>query len=494
MCSGLQSIDAPDKGDEFEKTLIPMMKMSMLKNANKRDILLVSRRALAAGGNPDCRHLPYSGRHPKSDGNLYQGIQDIDPLKHEYVLKSSDESSKMADRALEALKRKDIKEAVEDCNAAIDILPINANPYILLTKLYLMTGQEEEMFRTLTHAGHSYPDFDKIVSVIDDEDLDKIPVDEPQDGIYLANFPENREMAISFMFDDGQADVYKALPIFEKYGYRATIPVIAGFVAELQAKIPFWGSWKEWRDAANRGFEIANHSMNHRDQKSLGENDFKVSIDQSKELIEKNTGHKVTAYVFPHDSYSDAALNHALKFHKVVRARKFLTSFYHRTVKIIYGGPFFSAQTANRLIDIGIKRRLWLIAECHGVRDKKSGQTFKSITPSFLKQHLAYIHSKPGDVWVDTFSNVFEYLSLRRQTKIVVKALAANSIDFILHNDKLHKLLMPLTVVVKPPREADGVRSASGADGHILKAWFCAADKICVDVDSYDENIHVQWD
>ena len=77
-----------------------------------------------------------------------------------------------------------------------------------------------------------------------------------------------------------------ALPTFEKYGFRATIPIIAGMVAEKDND-PFWGSWAEWRDAANRGFEIANHSMYHRDSKKLHGSDFDVSIDQAREPLRK---------------------------------------------------------------------------------------------------------------------------------------------------------------------------------------------------------------
>ena len=36
------------------------------------------------------------------------------------------------------------------------------------------------------------------------------------------------------------------------------------------------------------------------------------------------------------------------------------------------------------------------------------------------------------------------------------------------------------------------MKSVSGADGHTLKAWSCAADKLCMLMwDSYDENTHV---
>jgi peptidoglycan/xylan/chitin deacetylase (PgdA/CDA1 family) len=297
-------------------------------------------------------------------------------------------------------------------------------------------------------------------------------------------------MAMSFMFDDGESNVYKALPTFEKYGYRMTIPIVAGFIAEKNND-PFWGSWAEWKDAANRGFEIANHSMFHRDSKDLHGSDFDLSIDQAQEMIEKNIGHKVTAYVFPHDSYTDEAVGRALRRHKAVRTSEFLRQFYNRTVDIVIGGHYVSIDTAKRLVDIGLKRQLWLIAKCHGVTEKASMRSFKSITPEFLESYLSYIHSKSGDVWVDTFSNIFDYMSLRSQTKIETKNFTADSIDFDLHNDNPQaKLSVPLTVIVKTDAGV-GVKSAGGASGHVIKAWACDTGKLCVDVDAYDENIHL---
>ncbi len=425
--------------------------------------------------------------------NPYQELEASRYSRHAFMVKSSEISVKMANKAIIALKNKDIKEAIEDCKIAIDIFPIDAKPYILLTKFYLMTGQEQKMFDTLTLAGRSYPNFDNIVSVIDDENLDKMPLESPRGSIFLADFPENKKAAISFLFDDGEKDVYvNALPVFEKYGFRATIPVVAGMVAEKDED-PFWGSWGEWKDAANRGFEIANHSMYHRDSQKLHGSDFDSAIDQAKELIEKKIGREVTAYVFPHDSYNAEAVSRALKGHEVIRSWEYLRSFFNRSVSIVYGGPKFSVETADRVLDIAIKRRLWIVANCHGVTTKRGILSFKSITPSFLEKHLAYIHSRPDDVWVDTFTHVFEYMSLRARTKIETRAFSEDSIDFVLHSDKpREKLPQPVTVVVKTEDRAV-VRSAAAADGHALKAWPCAASLICVDVDAYDENIHLQW-
>ena len=86
-------------------------------------------------------------------------LQQANSSRHQFVVKSAEISNQMTARALEALKKKDIKEAIEDCKIAIDIFPINAKPYILLTKLYLMTGQEQKMFETLTLAGRFLSEF-----------------------------------------------------------------------------------------------------------------------------------------------------------------------------------------------------------------------------------------------------------------------------------------------------------------------------------------------
>lgn len=430
------------------------------------------------------------GHSTAENYNPYKDLKGYEGSRHAYMVKSAEVSVKMADEAIEALKNRNIKEAIKDCKIAIDIFPIDAKPYILLTKLYLMTGQEGKMFETLILAGRSYPNFNNIIDVVDDADLDRIPLEQPQGDIFLATFPGNKRSAISYMFDDGEADVYTALPIFEKYGYRATIPVVAGFVADNNGD-SFWGSWAQWKDAARRGFEIANHSMYHRDEKNMHGDDFDIAIDQAKEVIEQHIGVPVTSYVFPHDSYTDEAVLRALKAHKAVRVSEFLDAVYNRTVDIVFGGPYFSLQSANRLVDIGIKRRLWIIAKCHGVTKKRTMRSFKSITPELLEGNLAYIHSKSDEIWVDTFYHVFNYLQERAQSTVETKTFSINSVDFILHRAGTEKLSIPLTVVVKIPQGVNNIHAQE--DGHQLKAFICGPDQACVDVNTPEQLVHLSY-
>ncbi|MBF0570026.1 MAG: polysaccharide deacetylase family protein [Candidatus Omnitrophica bacterium] len=408
------------------------------------------------------------------------------------VVESRKTSEKLTAEGVQRIKARKIEEAIEKLEIAVKVFPRNTQAYGLLAKTYLVTGQEGKMYDVLERAGLSFPSFDAIVETLDDPSLAALPSETSPEDLFITPFPQNKKMAMSFMFDDGESSAYHiALPIFEKAGFRATIPVIAAQVAETDND-PYRGSWHEWKDAADRGFEIANHSMYHRSAREMHGDDFKT-LDEAKALIEKNTGHPVSAYVFPFDAYTDEAVNWVLKTHKAIRKPDFLRSVYKQTAVIVYGGPKFSLETANRLVDIGLERRLWLIAECHGV-DAKGGKSYKPLTSSLLDAHLSYIRSKSNDVWVDTFSKVFEYLSLRSQTEIEVRDQTADAVDFILHNKGPEKdFSAPLTVALRMKDPGSVVRSAKTADGQALKAYSCGSGYSCVDVGSSEKNVHVEW-
>ena len=76
--------------------------------------------------------------------------------------------------------------------------------------------------------------------------------------------------------------------------------------------------------------------------------------------------------------------------------------------------------------------------------------------------------------------------------KIESKTFSDNSIDFVLHSDKPdEKLTAPLMVTLKT-EPGSNLKSAIGANGHVLKAWGCGVNLFCVDVDAYENIIHVQ--
>jgi peptidoglycan/xylan/chitin deacetylase (PgdA/CDA1 family) len=419
--------------------------------------------------------------------------KNIDQRKRAYILQSLKISQHLTKQGIELIKQRQVDKAIDSFNEAIRIFPPSNEAYQLLLKIYLMTGQEQKVYETLERAGRSYPTFDQILKVVNNEDLARIPMPDETADVFIAPFYENRKMAVSFMFDDGETSVYTGvMPIFDRFNYKATVSVVASQVMAKSGD-PYRGSWAQWRDAADRGFEIANHSMHHLDAKKLKPDEYKTEIDDAKAMIEEKVGKPVYAYVFPLDSFSSPVLQHVLKSHSAVRDPAFLRSIYSRTVDIMYGGPNFSVDSANRLIDISRDRHLWLISECHGL-DIKSKGSYKPLTEDFLKTHLSYIKSRDKDIWVDTFSSVFGYLMVRKMTQVMRKDIAAGEAEIILHNPVMgHASGLPMTVVLRVV--SAGVKNAAAtlSDGRAMKAWACADAQVCVDVTEYDQPVRVTW-
>lgn len=407
------------------------------------------------------------------------------------LLKSKDQSRIMTERALVEMKAGRVPEAINSLVNAIETYPANTLAYAALAKIYLVAGQEEKIYEVLERAGRSYPSFDKILDVFDDQSLGQLPLEAPKESIFIAPFRGNKGMAVSFMFDDGESGVYnKGLPIFEKYGFRATIPIVAGQVGG-----PYAGSWHDWQDASRRGFEIANHSMGHRDLSVPAEEELLTTeIRAAKVLIEKAVGQEVSSFVFPFDRSSAKALQYAATTHRAIREPFFLRSIYAHSVVIIYGGPKFSVKVANRLIDVGVKRHVWVVAECHGV-EALGEKNYKPVTVDFLNDHLSYIRSRSDDVWVDTFGNVFDYLSQRRKVTVEKKRLDALGAEFVLRGQDggARALRIPMTVVLAVKDDVE-LRSATEGGDKPLKVWMCGAGQVCVDVDEIGRNIRLEWE
>ena len=411
--------------------------------------------------------------------------------KKEFMIKAHQRSQELVVQGVTALKAQRLDDAVRSLMEATSVFPPNTEAYAVLAKVFLMTKQELKLYEALEKAGRSFPSFDDILKVVNDVDLANIPLPVESADVYIAPFKDNKKMALSFMFDDGESSVYTGvMPLFEKYGYRASISVIAGQVVSVSGN-PERGSWEEWKDAASRGFEIVSHGMNHRDAKTLKPSDFKLEIDDAKTMIEENVGKKVYSYVFPLDSFSPEVLEHVTRLHPAAREPDYLRLFYDRSVDIMYGGTKFSVDTANRLVDIGINRHLWLIAECHGL-DIKNPHSYKPLTADFLDKHLAYVRAHSPDVWVDTFGGVFEYLLLRKGTQVVRKDVVEGQAEVVLHNVSVKEMARPLTVVLKVQDDVNTV-VAQTLDGGALKAWPCGVSRVCVNVAAYDQPVRVTW-
>jgi len=111
-------------------------------------------------------------------------------------------------------------------------------------------------------------------------------------------------------FDDGYQDVYtQACPILEKYGFTATIFLVAG---GMGTSSNWWGkagersalllTWTEARDLAKRGFILGSHTLNHPRLSTQDDQSAFEEIRNSKILLQDRLEMQVDFLSYP---YSD---------------------------------------------------------------------------------------------------------------------------------------------------------------------------------------------
>ena len=142
----------------------------------------------------------------------------------------------------------------------------------------------------------------------------------------LVRFMEGREAvrdrSIVIHFDDGSRSVLEAVPILEKYNFKAAFWIVAGK--------GIGGEHLEWNDiirlSRHRNYEIYSHSLTHSwgaygnlvdwaDAKVPGRSidDVERELAESKRILETQLGRPVPYLAWPFGSYNDKVISSALK-------------------------------------------------------------------------------------------------------------------------------------------------------------------------------------
>ncbi len=401
-------------------------------------------------------------------------------------------SQVLIDEAQRSLNHHDVKAGLEKLRLAKNIAPYDYRPYLLMAKMYFILDQNDLAYQILEQAGQYNIDNDIIF-----EELEKDLVFEEDpfkdQKIFIAPFKDNKRCAFSFMFDDGPRTAYEtALPIFDEFGFKATIPINPGIIDQPNSDYATAG-WPELVDANRRGFEIANHSLTHRDLTGLSKNDLEDEVNKSFAVIKEKIKEAPVSFIFPFDKVNADSLEVVSKRHFALRQHQALLRFYPNIYLPIYGGTSFSVATGQRIIDMAIKKRLFVAAECHAVKTNEL-TSFKPLTAEFLREHLAYLKQKQEQVWVDTFKNVCSYLKERKETQLFVEDQKDGQIIF-----RLRTLLdpetfsYPLTVVVNVDGKKIKNAQAFAASSRELLPLKIVRDQILVDVGPNSGAVMVRW-
>lgn len=116
---------------------------------------------------------------------------------------------------------------------------------------------------------------------------------------------------VCLTFDDGQADFYlHALPVLQRYGFQATLFVVAGCVGGANR----WSSyrkgtplldWEQLEASAGAGCEIGSHSLTHPDLRRLPPERLAAELVGARQQLEERLGLAVRSFSYPGGSFAE---------------------------------------------------------------------------------------------------------------------------------------------------------------------------------------------
>ena len=142
-------------------------------------------------------------------------------------------------------------------------------------------------------------DFERQMAYLSENNYHSITPDELYAGILgQGELPEN---PVLITFDDGYEDNYRnAYPILQKYGFKATIFVVAGFIG----RYPNYLTWDQALELEKNGISIESHTVTHRSMTDLSDDELRKELVDSKKLIEERLGKKVNYIAYPTGTYN----------------------------------------------------------------------------------------------------------------------------------------------------------------------------------------------
>jgi peptidoglycan/xylan/chitin deacetylase (PgdA/CDA1 family) len=265
--------------------------------------------------------------------------------------------------------------------------------------------------------------------------------------VEIARFEGNRVAAVSYTFDDGTLGHYTvAAPMLERYGFRGTFFVVAGKTEDdpesAERTVTTSGmnnvrrvSWREWRELAAKGHEIANHSLTHKTLSSLTDEQLEREVEEARRIITEKVGRPLT-FAYPGNGRNPRVRAFVMKNH--IAARDHEERF---------GGPGFSVEKADGIVDRAIKTGQFIVIMTHAVAEVG----YQPVSQEELEGHLQYVSKLRDQVWVYTFANVSRYVRERDSATVTIQVTEADRVTFDVVTPLDPRLFnLPLTCVIKP--------------------------------------------
>ncbi len=314
--------------------------------------------------------------------------------------------------------------------------------------------------------------------------------DVPLPDVKIAQFKGDRPAAISYTFDDGTLGHYKvAAPLLEKYGFRGTFFVVPGrTLVEPAAEATFVDakgnthsrpvSWKEWRELAARGHEVANHGLDHKKLPDLSDEEVVKQVQEAQRLIAVKVGVSPITFCYPGNGRNERVRKIVLQTHIAAREKEGG-----------FGGANFTAALANRVVDKAIESGGQKVIMIHAVAEPGH----QPISAEMLDAHLKYVAGLRDKIWVDTFANVSRYVRERETAQIEILERSVNQVSFRLTCPLDSKLfngaLTCVLTIGKPVATPSAQYNTSG----VAVPVDVVKDKLLVNVVPGTDTITIRW-
>lgn len=124
--------------------------------------------------------------------------------------------------------------------------------------------------------------------------------------LLLAHWAGEARGLVGLTFDDGYADFARnALPALRRYGFTATVFVIAGRIGGDNEWDPEGPRKRlmtaaEVREVAESGVEVGSHGLLHQHMSYLDDDELVPEVVESRELLREITGQDVTGFCYPY--------------------------------------------------------------------------------------------------------------------------------------------------------------------------------------------------
>ncbi len=298
-------------------------------------------------------------------------------------------------------------------------------------------------------------------------------------------WPQGKPGAVTITFDDGTYGIYRyGLPILTKYHLPATVGVIVNRIGDhplltgdVDGLLTHYLSWSQLTEMLQAGWEIASHSLRHRNLSRIKRDaDILEDLRESKQILEEKLGRPVFTFHYPFSGHSVRVqrLVEQANYQFARRGGNHYNNYRTFNPYFINSFTVLNEQqpTTAELIRLLQKgRNQWTVLMYHHIfpqdsremkilQDHQVDHTY-SVTPELFERHARIIRNT--GYYVGTIADVASYLELVRRAQVRLQKFSRFMVVDV-HAESHTALLRPLTVRLTAPWKIVRVKG-SLADG-----------------------------